>query len=217
MTPSNTKEKPGGIMGCNRKALVALIGSVFMVGTTQVFAGPSAKAMADTCAGCHGTNGKSVGPASPNLAGISEAYFIESMEGFKKLPKDKGHAIEEEARPATIMNRIAKGYTDEQIEQMGAYFAKLPVYKAKVPHDAEKAKSGAAIYDKACAKCHDENGALPDDDAGILAGQWLPWLQNSMADYQSGHREMPKKMKKQVEKLSDAEIESVLNFFASQQ
>lgn len=202
-------------MGCNRKALVALIGSVFMVGTTQVLAGPSAKAMADTCAGCHGTNGKSVGPASPNLAGISEAYFIESMEGFKKLPKDAEHA--EDARPATIMNRIAKGYTDEQIEQMGAHFAKMPVYKAKVPHDAAKAKDGAAIYDKGCAKCHDENGALADDDAGILAGQWLPWLQYSMADYRSGHREMTKKMKKQVEKLSDEEIDAVLNFFASQQ
>jgi len=202
-------------MGCNKKALVALIGSVFIVGTTQVFAGPSAKAMADTCAGCHGTNGQSVGPATPNLAGISEAYFVESMTGFKALPKGKTHA--EDARPATIMNRIAKGYSDEQIEQMGAYFAKMPVYKAKVPHDAKMAKSGAAIYDKGCAKCHDENGALADDDAGILAGQWIPWMRYSMADFTSGHREMPKKMKKQVAKLSDAEIESVLNFFASQQ
>jgi len=202
-------------MGCNRKALVALIGSVFMAGTTQVLAGPSAAAMANTCAGCHGTNGQSVGPASPNLAGISEAYFIESMEGFKALPKGKNHA--EDARPATIMQRIAKGYSEEQIEQMGAHFAALPVHKAKVQHDAKKAKSGAKIYDKGCAKCHDENGGLPDDDAGILAGQWLPWLKYSMADYQAGHREMPKKMKKQVKKLSDEEIDAVLHFFASQQ
>ncbi len=192
-------------MGCNRKALVALIGSVFMVGTTQVLAGPSASAMANTCAGCHGTHGQSVGPASPNLAGMSEVYFTDSMKGFT-----------EGTRPATIMDRIAKGYTDEQIEQMGAFFAKMPVYKANVPHDAAKAKAGAAIYDKGCAKCHDDNGALPDDDAGILAGQWLPWMQFSMADFQSGHREMPKKMKKQVEKLNDDEIESVLHFFASQ-
>jgi sulfide dehydrogenase cytochrome subunit len=202
-------------MGCNRKALVALIGSVFMVGTTQVLAGPSASAMANTCAGCHGTNGQSVGPASPNLAGMSESYFIDSMVGFKALPKGQNHA--EDARPATIMQRIAKGYTDEQIEQMAAHFAALPVHKAKVPHDAKKAKSGAEVYDKGCAKCHDENGALPDDDAGILAGQWLPWMQYSMVDFQSGHREMPKKMKKQVKKLSADEIDAVLHFFASQQ
>ena len=202
-------------MGCNRKALVALIGSVLMVGSTQVLAGPSASAMANTCAGCHGTNGQSVGPASPNLAGMSESYFIDSMVGFKALPKEKNHA--EDARPATIMQRIAKGYTDEQIEQMAAHFAKMPVYKAKVPHDAAKAKSGANLYDKRCAKCHDENGALPDDDAGILAGQWLPWMEFSMADFKNGHREMPKKMKKQVKKMSDEEIEAVLHFFASQQ
>ena len=140
-------------MGCNKKALVALIGSVFMVGTTQVLAGPSASAMANTCAGCHGTNGQSVGPASPNLAGMSAAYFTESMMGFKALPKDAEHA--EDARPATIMNRIAKGYTEEQIEQMAAHFAAMPVYKANVPHDAAKAKAGAEIYDKGCAQCHD--------------------------------------------------------------
>jgi sulfide dehydrogenase cytochrome subunit len=192
-------------MGCNKKALVALIGSVFMAGASQVLAAPSASMMANTCAGCHGTAGQSVGPASPNLAGMSESYFIDSMKGFK-----------EGTRPATIMNRIAKGYSEEQIESMAGYFAKLPVYMANVPHDAAKAKAGAEVYDKGCAKCHDEGGSLPGDDAGILAGQWLPYLEYSMADFQAGHREMPKKMKKQVEKLSAAELEAALNYFASQ-
>jgi sulfide dehydrogenase cytochrome subunit len=192
-------------MGCNKKALAALIGSVFMAGATQALAAASAEALANTCAGCHGTNGQSVGPASPNLAGISESYFIDSMNGFK-----------EGTRPATIMDRIAKGYDEAQIEAMAGHFAAMPVYKASVPHDAGKAKAGADVYDSGCSKCHDEGGALPDDDAGILAGQWLPWMQYSMADFQAGHREMPKKMKKEVEKLSDAEIESVLHYFASQ-
>ena len=192
-------------MGCNKKALAALIGSVFMFGATQALSDPSASMMANTCAGCHGTMGQSVGPASPNLAGISESYFIDSMMAFKS-----------DERPATIMNRIAKGYSDAQIESMAGYFAKLPVYKANVPHDAAKAKAGAEVYDSACSKCHDEGGSLPGDDAGILAGQWLPFLKHSMADFQAGHREMPKKMKKAVEKLSDEEIESVLHFFASQ-
>ena len=201
-------------MSCNKKALVALIGSVFIAGAGQALADPSAKMMADTCAGCHGTNGQSAGPASPNLAGMSEYYFIDSMTYFKNLPKGEWSA--EDARPATIMNRIAKGYTDEQIEAMAAYFAAMPVYMAEVPHDPAKAKAGLEIYEDACSKCHDEGGSLPDDDAGILAGQWLPWLQYSMVDFQSGHREMPRKMKKQVEKLSDAEIEAALHYFASQ-
>jgi sulfide dehydrogenase cytochrome subunit len=193
-------------MSCKKKALVALIGSVFMAGTAQVLADPSASMLANTCAGCHGTEGKSVGPASPNLAGMSQTYFTDSMNAFK-----------EGTRPATVMDRIAKGYTDSQIEAMAGYFAGKPVHKAKVPHDAALASAGAKVYDKGCAKCHDENGSLPDDDAGILAGQWLPWLQYSMVDFKSGTREMPKKMASEVKKLSDAEIESVLHFFASQQ
>lgn len=192
-------------MSCMKKALAALIGSVFVAGTTQVLAEPTALMMANTCAGCHGTAGQSAGPASPNIAGLSASYFIDTMTAFK-----------EDARAATIMGRIAKGYSAAQIESMAEYFAALPVYKAPVPHDAAKAKAGAEVYDKGCAKCHDEGGSLPGDDAGILAGQWLPYLQYSLADFKSGHRDMPKKMKKQVDKLSDTEIEAVLHYFASQ-
>jgi sulfide dehydrogenase cytochrome subunit len=202
-------------MSCHKKALAALLGSLFIAGSGQLMANPSAQAMADTCAGCHGTDGKSVGPATPNLAGMSEVYFIDSMLAFQALPKDATHA--EDARPATIMNRIAKGYTEEQIESMATYFASLPVHKAKVPHDPAKAEAGAAIYEDTCGNCHDKGGSLPSDDAGILAGQWLPYLQYSIADFQSGHRYMPKKMSRALEPLSEAEIESVLHFFASQQ
>ena len=59
-------------------------------------------------------------------------------------------------------------------------------------------------------------GALADDDAGILASQWLPYLQYSMEDFQADKRAMPKKMKKKVSKLSADEIEALLQFFASQ-
>ena len=184
-------------MGCNKKALMPLLGAVLVAVAGPAQAEPTAAMMANTCAGCHGTDGKSVGPASPNLAGISEAYFIESMEGFKSGE-----------RPATIMDRIAKGYTEKQVESMASVFAALPVYKAKQTTE---------IYEKSCSKCHDEGGALPDDDSGILAGQWLPWLQYSMEDYLAEHREMPKKMKKQVKKLDDAQLQAVLHYFASQQ
>jgi sulfide dehydrogenase cytochrome subunit len=193
-------------MGYKKKLLVTMLGVFAAAGTAQVQAQPSAEMMANTCAGCHGTHGKSVGPASPNLAGMSEAYFTETMIGFKEA--DRG---------STIMGRIAKGYTDEQIESMATYFAQQPVYKAAQDIDAGMAQKGAKIYDKGWAKCHDENGALPEDDAGILAGQWLPYLEYAMEDFIAGDRDMPKKMKKEVDKLSDDELQAVLAFFASQQ
>ena len=69
--------------------------------------------LAKTCAGCHGTDGKSVG-AIPPLHGIKADYFIGAMKDFRS---DK--------REATVMNRIAKGFTDKEIESMAKFFSEL--------------------------------------------------------------------------------------------
>ncbi len=72
---------------------------------------PLARNMASSCAACHGTNGKSVGGA-PVLAGLDKTYFIAQMKDFKSG-----------ARPATVMNKHAKGYSDAEIEQLASFFA----------------------------------------------------------------------------------------------
>jgi len=66
-----------------------------------------------TCAACHGTNGAGAGNALPVLAGQPKNALVASMRAFKTG-----------ARPATIMHQIAKGYTDEQIEQIAVYLSK---------------------------------------------------------------------------------------------
>ena len=70
-----------------------------------------ARNMAASCAACHGTNGNSVGGA-PILAGADKTYFISQMKNFKSG-----------ARPATIMNKHAKGYSDEEYAQLADFFA----------------------------------------------------------------------------------------------
>ena len=68
--------------------------------------------MAATCTFCHGTDGRSVG-MTPGLAGADKGYLAQQMKDFKSGK-----------RPGTtIMHQLAKGYSDEQIEQMAAYFA----------------------------------------------------------------------------------------------
>ena len=64
------------------------------------------------CAACHGTTGKPVGTTLPALAGQPKDTLAAAMRAFKTG-----------TRPATIMHQIAKGYTDEQIEQIAAYLA----------------------------------------------------------------------------------------------
>ncbi len=71
------------------------------------------RALAATCANCHGSNGRAIeGSTVPGLAGLPANYMVEQMKAFKTG-----------ARPATVMHQIAKGYSDAQIEQLGAYFA----------------------------------------------------------------------------------------------
>ncbi|MGB5582304.1 MAG: c-type cytochrome [Gammaproteobacteria bacterium] len=190
-----------------KKSHAMFLGSFLLLASSPLMATPSASMLANTCAGCHGTGGKSVGPASPTIAGKSAEYIQSVMEAYKSGE-----------RYSTIMGRIANGYTDEEITLMAEYFAGMP-FESNAPKqefDAAKVEAGAKVYKDNCSKCHDENGSLPDDDSGILAGQWLPYLQYTMADYRAGRSDMTKKMKKKVEKLDDAQIESVLQFFASQ-
>ncbi|HIP52664.1 MAG TPA: cytochrome c4 [Chromatiales bacterium] len=175
-----------------------------------LLSGASADMLANTCAGCHGTDGASNGPATPTIAGLSKDYFVEIMQGFKS-----GEV------PSTIMTRIAKGYSDDEFKAMADYFGNKPFVKAKQKYDPKLAKKGAKLHDKYCEKCHAEGGQSAEDDAGVLAGQWTPYVSWSLADFKAGHREAPKKMKKKMKKLlskkGDAGIEALIHFYASQQ
>ena len=69
------------------------------------------RSLAATCANCHGTNGVSRGEVA-SLAGAPAEATIAKMAAYKSG-----------ALAATVMHQIAKGYTDEQIRQLAAYFA----------------------------------------------------------------------------------------------
>jgi sulfide dehydrogenase cytochrome subunit len=189
----------------DRTAVGMLLGSALVLGTLPAHATPSGAMLGNTCAGCHGTNGVSMGPAAPSIAGMSAAYFEDTMLAYKKGE-----------RPSTIMERLAKGYTEEEIKAMAEFFAEQKPVPQPQKLDAAKVKEGEKVYKDSCEACHDDNGREPDDDAGILGGQWLPYLTYSMEDFISGGRDMPKRMTKKVKELSPAQIEAVSQFFASQ-
>ena len=177
--------------------------------TTITLAGtPSASMLANTCAGCHGTNGSSVGPASPTIAGISVDYFIETMEAYKTGE-----------RPSTVMTRIAKGYTEEEIKLMANFFANKKFVRQAQKHDAKLARKGKKLHKKYCEKCHEDGGTSSEDDAGILAGQWEPYIRFTMEDFTSGNRAMEKKMKKKMKNLQDEHgdtgIDALIHYYSS--
>jgi len=70
--------------------------------------------LANPCAGCHGPDGDSPG-SIPALKGLSAEEIASSMKAYKA-----------DRRKGTVMNRIAKGYTDEEIDLMAGYFSRKP-------------------------------------------------------------------------------------------
>ena len=74
---------------------------------------PHTPLIAQGCAGCHGQSGAGEGEV-PALAGYDRAAFIEVWNQFRA-----------DERPATIMNRIARGYTEAEVEALADYFSGL--------------------------------------------------------------------------------------------
>ena len=72
---------------------------------------PAAPLIAQGCAGCHGQNGEGIG-GTPKIAGTDREVFVRNWE-----------ALRNNERPATIMNRIARGYSDAEVAALAAYFA----------------------------------------------------------------------------------------------
>ena len=175
----------------------------------KTLTGASASMLANTCAGCHGTYGASNGPSIPTLAGMSSAYLVETMEGYKS-----GDI------PSTIMGRLAKGYSEDEIKLMGEYFSKQKFVAATGQvADSAKAATGAELHDKYCEKCHSESGTVADDDSGFLKGQWKSYTAAQMMDFQNKDRKAPKKMAKQFEKMlkkhEQAGVDALVEYYSS--
>jgi len=90
------------------------VAAALVVATPALAQAPDAaraRDIASTCANCHGTGGMSRGIV-PSLAGQPKADIATKMLEFKQ-----------NKRPGTIMPQLAKGFTDEQIDIVAAWFA----------------------------------------------------------------------------------------------
>ena len=66
---------------------------------------------AASCSGCHPASSSVQSPV-PRLAGMEQAAIVKAMQDFRSG-----------ARPGTVMDRIAKGFTDPEIQAIAAWYA----------------------------------------------------------------------------------------------
>jgi sulfide dehydrogenase cytochrome subunit len=73
---------------------------------------PSTLAIAQACGSCHGTSGHGFG-SIPSIAGMPEQEFVRKMLEFRSGQ-----------RPATVMDRIARGYLEQDFVNLARFFGR---------------------------------------------------------------------------------------------
>jgi cytochrome c553 len=146
-----------------------------LAGTNALGADSNAgKALAASCAACHGENGNSKKPQWPSLAGQKPVYLSAQLKAFRDGVRDNA-----------TMKAMAGKLSDADIDNLAAYFAGLKPESAG--GDAALAKTGAEKY-AMCAGCHgakgEGNGIFPR-----LAGQQPTYLATQLKNFKSGARQ----------------------------
>ena len=67
---------------------------------------------ASSCSGCHAMNGEASSAVMPSITGREASETFAMMTAFR-----------DGTRPATVMNRIAKGFSDDELRAIAAWLA----------------------------------------------------------------------------------------------
>src|SRR3954451_7597855 len=108
------------------------------------------KAKAELCVGCHGENGISQMENIPSLAAQPDLFIQWQLVFFRS-----GTRKNEQMQP------VVEQLNNEDIRNLGAYFASLqPPKNAKPDDDPDLSKKGAqAAAGRRCANCHTDTYA----------------------------------------------------------
>ena len=206
--------------GNNMKRLISTAISLTLGLFASVSMAGDLEAVVENCNGCHGNDGVSQWTDVPTIAGVPEFVHADALYIFRDEARpctETEYKQGDTSRPATTMCAVTADLSDDMIDEVAAYYAGLPFVAAKQDFDADLAAAGKAIHEAECDRCHSEGGSNPEDEAGILAGQWMGYLNDTFAEYRAGDREQPKKMEEKLNALSDDDVKALVNYYASQQ
>ncbi|HWZ08789.1 MAG TPA: c-type cytochrome [Bradyrhizobium sp.] len=135
------------------------------------------KEKAELCIGCHGENGISQIENIPSLAGQPDPFVQWQLVFFRS-----GTRKNEQMQP------IVEQIDNNDIRNLGAYFASLAPPKALPDDNPDLSRKGAqSAAGRRCASCHGDTYAGTNAVARI-AGQREEYLLKALHDYKSGAR-----------------------------
>jgi cytochrome c553 len=161
----------------NHHCFIALVAGSLLFTPAAAADAARGREMAAACAGCHGDDGNSKIANIPSLAGHPAPYLVVQLILFR-----------EQQRHNEVMTPLAKALSDQDIENLAAYFSAQTRVPADAPPASPVAERGKAIADAGrCGSCH-----LPDysgrEQIPRLAAQRADYLVKTMRDYKAGTR-----------------------------
>jgi cytochrome c553 len=159
-------------------ALLLAVAMLVLVAAPSHAADEAVKEKAAQCTPCHGETGISQTENTPSLAGQPDLFLQWQLVFFRSG-----------SRKNEIMQPMADQLSNEDVRNLGAYFASLPPPKASAPDDnPDLSKKGAeAAAGRRCASCHTDTFAGTKAVAR-LAGQREDYLIKALHDYKSNVR-----------------------------
>lgn len=196
-------------------AVCGLSGLVLAEGDAQ-----RGEELAQTCAGCHGTDGNSPSPDFPKIAGQNTRYFIEQMEAYQ-----------DGSRVNALMQGQVANLSDQDIRDLAAFYAQQEANFGEA--DPDLVELGREIYRAgieesgvmSCMACHGAQGQ-GNAPAGFprVAGQHAEYTVQQLNAYRAGYRaDEPsenarmtdgesRKMRAVAYRMRDHEIEAVASY-----
>ena len=166
-----------------------------------------------SCAACHASDGNSVAPANPKLAGQAPEYLAKQLADLK--------ANKERKNP--VMMGMAAALSAEDMKNVAAYYGAQKT-KPGAARSKETLSLGQKIWRSgdnarglpACAACHGASGAGMPAQYPRLAGQFAEYTESQLKAFRAGERQNdPQRMMRVVaEKMSDKDIRAVADYVA---
>ncbi len=203
--------------------IIAMVTALAIVMSASVTAaGDAAKGQevaAGICAGCHNPDGNSIIPANPILAGQHVEYIIKQLMDFKSGEGESPN------RESAIMGPMVASLTQQDIENLAAFYAKQkPESAGNVTDNESYLEMGKRLYHggnidngvPACASCHGPSGAGIPPHYPAVAGQHAEYTFIQLNLFNEGKRINDKGvMQKVVTRMNGEEERAVAEYIQS--
>ena len=160
---------------------LALSSSVFAAGDPE-----KGKAKTAVCAACHGTDGNSINPEFPKIAGQIPGYVADQLAAYQSGK-----------RKSNVMMGMLQNLSEQDMQDIDAYYAQFEQTKASIGEsDLTAAKRGKEIYRAgisqfsvpACMACHGPAGKGIPSRYPKVSGQYKNYLVQSLLEFKAGDR-----------------------------